>query len=59
MAVTETPGVTHDVPNVSIGVLPPLFFGPLGAPNNEAETATMFQLNTESATVLLTATDQA
>jgi hypothetical protein len=31
LAVSETPGVVNQVPDVSMGVLPPLFFNPAGA----------------------------
>src|SRR5271165_1421232 len=58
MAVRETPGIKQLVPDVSIGVLPPLFFGPVGAPNSEAGTTTISEVSTDSGAVLLTATDQ-
>jgi hypothetical protein len=58
MAVRETPGITQTVPDASIGVLSPLFYGPAGAPNSQAGTPTISQLSTNSTVVLLTATDQ-
>jgi hypothetical protein len=58
MAVLETPGIAHQVPDVSTGVLPPLFFGPADAPGAQSGTPSVDQLDTGSAAVLLTATDQ-
>jgi hypothetical protein len=58
LAVRETPGVMHDVPNLSLGVLSPRVFGAADSGNHQIESATLVQLDTASAAVLLTATDQ-
>jgi hypothetical protein len=57
VAILETPGIVQQVPDVRTGIVPALHFGANGTPQAEAATASLPELDTSAAVVMLTPTD--
>lgn len=58
IAIQKTPGVVHDVPDVKMGIVPPILFGPAGSHGDQGGVPQpLTETDTTTAAMLLTASD--
>jgi hypothetical protein len=58
LAIQETPGVVHDVPDFKMGIVPPLLFGPAGSHGDQGGVPQpLTETDTTTAAIVLTASD--